>query len=72
MRSPTQSQEAVEDVQIPSLGWGSIMVGNRYWMPPPRQFQPMFQVSISNPTAMLHPVVMIQPVMYTRDLKWYT
>ena len=22
---------------------GSIMVGNRYWMPPPRQFQPMFQ-----------------------------
>ena len=29
------------------------MVGNRYWMPPPRQFQPMFQVSISNPTAML-------------------
>ena len=32
----------------------------------------MFQVSISNPTAMLHPVVMIQPVMYTRDLEWYT
>ena len=24
---------------------GSIMVGNRYWMPPPRQFQPMFQMS---------------------------
>ena len=23
---------------------GSIMVGHRYWMPPPRQFQPMFQV----------------------------
>ena len=22
----------------------SIMVGHRYWMPPPRQFQPMFQV----------------------------
>ena len=22
---------------------GSIMVGNTYWMPPPRQFQPMFQ-----------------------------
>ena len=27
---------------------GSIMVGHRYWMPPLRQFQPMFQVSISN------------------------
>ena len=25
-------------------GGGSIMVGHRYWMPPPRQFQPMFQV----------------------------
>ena len=24
------------------------MVGHRYWMPPPSQFQPMFQVSISN------------------------
>ena len=24
------------------------MVGHRYWMPPPRQFQPMFQVFISN------------------------
>ena len=24
--------------------FGSIMVGHRYWMPPPRQFQPMFQV----------------------------
>ena len=39
---------------------GSIMVGNRYWMPPPRQFQSMFQESISNQTAMLHPVVKIQ------------
>ena len=27
---------------------GSIMVGHRYWMPPPRQFLPMFQVFISN------------------------
>ena len=27
-----------------SAGGGSIMVGHRYWMPPPRQFQPMFQV----------------------------
>ena len=41
------------------------MVGNGYWMPPPRQFQPTFQVSISNQTAVLHPVVMIRPVMYT-------
>ena len=24
----------------------SIMVGNRYWMPPPRQFQPMFQSAL--------------------------
>jgi len=28
----------------PRLHRGSIMVGHRYWMPPPRQFQPMFQV----------------------------
>ena len=28
-----------------SVSWeGSIMVGHRYWMPPPRQFQPMFPV----------------------------
>ena len=27
---------------VPYLG--SIIVGHRYWMPPPRQFQPMFQV----------------------------
>ena len=26
----------------------SIMVGHRYWMPPPRHFQPMFQAFISN------------------------
>ena len=26
------------------MAGGSIMVGHRYWMPPPRQFQPMFQV----------------------------
>ena len=39
---------------------GSIMVGNRSWMPPPRQFQPMFQVSSSNQTAMLHQVAKIQ------------
>ena len=36
------------------------MVGNRYWMPPPRQLQPMFQVSTSNQTAMLRPVAKIQ------------
>ena len=36
-----------------AIAEGSIMVGNRYWMPPPRQFQPMFQVSSSNQTAML-------------------
>ena len=29
---------------VPPLVPGSIMVGHRYWMPPPRQFQPMFQV----------------------------
>ena len=47
-------------------GWaGSIMVGNRYWMPPPRQFQPMLQVSTSNQTAMLHPVAKIQLDMDT-------
>ena len=39
---------------------GSIMVGNRYWMPPPRQFQPMFQVSAHNQTAMLHSVAKVQ------------
>ena len=27
---------------------GSIMVGHRYRLPPPRQFQPMFQVFMSN------------------------
>ena len=42
------------------------MVGHRYWMPPPRQFQPMFQVSIEQSTAMLHPVGMIQLEMYKR------
>ena len=31
------------DLLSPRPG-GSIMVGHRYWMPPPRQFQPMFQV----------------------------
>ena len=36
------------------------MVGNRYWMPLPRQFQPMFQVSSSNQIAMLHPIAKIQ------------
>ena len=53
---------------------GSIMVGNRYWMPPPRQFQPMFQVSLSNQTVVLHPVPKIQLVMYTISLQynlWY-
>ena len=27
---------------------GSIMVGHGYWMPPPRLFQPVFQVFVSN------------------------
>ena len=39
---------------------GSIMVGHRYWMPPPRQFQPMFQVSIST-----------QLLWYTQSV-WYS
>ena len=39
---------------------GSIMVGHRYWMPPPRQFQPMFQVSISK-----------QLLWYTQSV-WYS
>ena len=37
------TQSSISSSYFIELG-GSIMVGHRYWMPPPRQFQPMFQV----------------------------
>ena len=45
---PLNSMSSVKTVQSSVARGGSFMVGNRYWMPPPRQFQPMFQVSANN------------------------
>ena len=45
---PLNSMSSVKTVQSLVARGGSIMVGNRYWMPPPRQCQPMFQVSANS------------------------